>query len=431
MSTRRANPNAPLSQERYMSSLEFTELQGISGTAVAKRCALLLSPVKRQLLWFIQGMSLADGGLKKLVRELLKMFPERIVCPLRADIDWDSGIHEKITSEECLQLALGRWLWPEDREHPDVQSMEEFLINLCINPKLRIRLEQGELETSEFDIDLAGHEFHELDDQDFIDANLSYFRGTIGALVEYKRAHEERVRTEFCLTAIGQQVWKQVDAALKSRIMIVIDGLEGRGKTEAVRAWCNCHLGVARFISLKGTNTKTAHYREFSKAFGLGHGNSHKASQMQANVEEMLRVSQLMPVIDEAHFFFNQGPRMYTQPEMLDWIDTALCNPPLPVAPVTTPPKPFSKRPKPVAIRDKSHHILYAGKSGNQSRERAWPCISKSKTRIWKPESKNRCRPPAPPAPKRRCSGFSRHRKNRTAGCWRTGTPSIRKFGAA
>src|ERR1019366_5221385 len=147
MSTRRADPNAPLSQERYMSSPEFAELQGISGTAVAKRCALLVSPVKRQLLWFIQGMSLADGGLKKLVRELLKMFPERIVCPLRADIDWDSGIHEKITSE--------------DREHPDVQSMEEFLINLCVNPKLRIRLKQGELETSEFDTDLARHEFSE------------------------------------------------------------------------------------------------------------------------------------------------------------------------------------------------------------------------------------------------------------------------------
>jgi hypothetical protein len=28
---------------------------------------------------------------------------------------------------------------------------------------------------------------------------------------------------------------------------------------------------------------------------------------------------------------------MYTRPEMLDWIDTALCNPPLPVALVTTP----------------------------------------------------------------------------------------------
>ena len=36
MSTRRANPNAPLSQERYMSSPEFAELRAISGTAVAK-----------------------------------------------------------------------------------------------------------------------------------------------------------------------------------------------------------------------------------------------------------------------------------------------------------------------------------------------------------------------------------------------------------
>jgi hypothetical protein len=58
---------------------------------------------------------------------------------------------------------------------------------------------------------------------------------------------------------------------------------------------------------------------------------------MQAKVKEVLRVSQLMPVIDEAHYFFSQGPRMYTRPEMLDWIDTALCNPPLPVALITTP----------------------------------------------------------------------------------------------
>jgi predicted ATPase with chaperone activity len=65
-STRRADPNAPLSQERYMSSLEFADLRAISGTAVARRCALLASPAKRHLLWFIQAMSLAEGGLKKL-----------------------------------------------------------------------------------------------------------------------------------------------------------------------------------------------------------------------------------------------------------------------------------------------------------------------------------------------------------------------------
>jgi hypothetical protein len=51
----------------------------------------------------------------------------------------------------------------------------------------------------------------------------------------------------------------------------------------------------------------------------------------------VLRASHLMPVIDEAHYFFNQSPRMKARPEMLDWIDTALCNPPMPVALITTP----------------------------------------------------------------------------------------------
>ncbi|MGD0261480.1 MAG: ATP-binding protein [Verrucomicrobiota bacterium] len=119
--------------------------------------------------------------------------------------------------------------------------------------------------------------------------------------------------------------------------MIVVEGREGRGKTEAARAWCNCHLGVARFVNLIGTNTKTSHFTEFAKALGVGHGNSHKVSQMQAGVQDVLRTSQLMPMIDEAHFFFNQAPRMKTRPEMLDWIDTALCNPPMPVALITTP----------------------------------------------------------------------------------------------
>jgi hypothetical protein len=186
-------------------------------------------------------------------------------------------------------------------------------------------------------VDLAKDEFPDLEDREFHDANLDYFRDICGALVAYKRRYEEKVKADFCLTAIGRQIWKQLDDALKTRTMIVIDGREGRGKTEAVRAWCNCHLGEARFISLDGTSTKTTQFREFARALGVGHGYTRKVSEMQAGVKDVLRASHLMPVIDEAHFFFNQGPRMYTRPEMLDWIDTALCNPPLPVALVTTP----------------------------------------------------------------------------------------------
>jgi hypothetical protein len=44
-----------------------------------------------------------------------------------------------------------------------------------------------------------------------------------------------------------------------------------------------------------------------------------------------------MLVVDEAHFVFNQSRRMYSRPELVDWIDTAICNQGVPIALVTTP----------------------------------------------------------------------------------------------
>src|SRR5664280_3546481 len=78
MSTRRQETPGPLSQNRYMSSPEFAELHGVSGMAVSARAAILLHASKRNLIWFIQGLSLADGGLKRFARELVEMFPKRL-----------------------------------------------------------------------------------------------------------------------------------------------------------------------------------------------------------------------------------------------------------------------------------------------------------------------------------------------------------------
>ena len=362
MSTRRADPNAPLSQERYMSSPEFSELHGVNGMAVAKRCALLDSPLKQQLLWFIQGLSLLKGGCKTLAIELLKMFPERVGTHTMHKLGMEKGQRytgreageiegELDVSNDCTvdklrglpgdisDLLDAAW----DDSHlkaavnygPSVPwqnlhskcleaakaSLPDFLIELCINPALHFPA-LGESEEERWDAQIA---------------RVSYFQNIIGALFEYKRRYEEQVRAEFCHTAISRRMWKQFDDAAKTGTMIVIDGLEGRGKTEATAAWANCHLGLARSSSLKGITTKTAQFRALAQSFGVSHGNSRKASEMQASVEEVLRISGLMLIIDEAHHCFNQGPRMYTRPEMLDWIDTALCNPPLPVALITTP----------------------------------------------------------------------------------------------
>ena len=58
---------------------------------------------------------------------------------------------------------------------------------------------------------------------------------------------------------------------------------------------------------------------------------------MQARIEDVLKRSKLMLVLDEAHFLFNQSWRMCSRPELVDWIDTAICNQGVPIALITTP----------------------------------------------------------------------------------------------
>jgi len=373
MSTRHAKPNAPLSHMRYMSSPEFVESRAVSASAVAQRCALLISPAKRQLIWFVQGISVRDGGLKRLAGEILKAFPERLGTPEMHRIGTDPAKMVNWEIVRGVNLSLGVFdrsdAWDDDKPRRPVPmknllalcskvaisgceeerrssfdsralSLAEFLIDLCINPRLQIRVDGqsgAHAAADEVDAEKAMEEYPELRRHDFKDASVPYFRDIIGALIEYKRSYEERARKGFYLTAIGRQIWNQLDDALRTRSMVVLEGLEGRGKTEAVKAWCSCHLGCARFVSLKGTSTKTTQFRAIAGALGIGHGPNKKVSEMQAAVEDVLESSKLMLVIDEAHYFFNQGSRMYTRPEMLDWIDTALCNPPLPVALITTP----------------------------------------------------------------------------------------------
>jgi len=320
MSTRYQKTPGPLSQQRYMSSPEFAELHGVNGVAVSARAAVLLHAAKRNLIWFLQGLSIAEGGLKRVARELVEMFPKRLTT-------------------DGLNYAFGRPVRDEylGGYHSNVLSLEQFLVDLCINPRIHFALPWEDVDVSDIETDSAIEQNPELSRGDFKDANLFYFKDIIGALFEYQRRHEAKVREKFQLTAIGKKIWETLDYALASRGMVVLDGLEGRGKTEAAKAWCDLHLGQARFVSLKGITTKTIAFREIAKALGIASSYTRSATQMQERIEDVLKRSKIFLVLDEAHFLFNQSRRMYSRPELVDWIDTAICNQGVPIALVTTP----------------------------------------------------------------------------------------------
>lgn len=367
MTTRHKSFAGPAAQERYMSSNEFAELRGISGIAVAARAAVLVTAGKRDFIWWLQGQSLADGGLKRVARELLAMFPERIgtpemhhhkvragklypaelvddvvrtIFPLR---NWSENKHEPKPGEGliamCREVAINgdgessSYYYRENH----TPSIEEFLIDLCINPCRHFSEPGEQTDFSSIEVSSAIEENPDLQRRDFKKATLPYFHDVIGALFEYRARLNAKAREDFYLTAIGRQIWETLDFAIAHRNMVLLDGLEGRGKTEAVKAWCALHLGTARFVSLKGITSKTTAFRHIAKALGIASSYTRTATEMQARIEDVLSRSKLMLVLDEAHFVFNQSRRMYTRPELVDWIDTAICNEGVPIALVTTP----------------------------------------------------------------------------------------------
>jgi hypothetical protein len=373
-----------------MSSPEFAELRGVSGTAVAARAAIVDDPAIRRLLWFLQARSLEPGGLKQVAREILERHAARIGTPamhkfgmkpgqiykaeqvravrndlgggygypLRGEV-WSHSIYDRCYCDAAEQLAMAESEFAreqakkglaESQKHPTGYPVEKlleacqhtpedltaFLTDLCINPRLMFQ-KPGERPKERSNYEQRLESEFPTQRLEVKCAELFWFQDIIGALLDYQRREEEAAQAAFVLTAIGRKVWETLDFALKSRRMVLVEGWEGRGKSEAAKLWCRMHPGEARFVSLKGVSNKTTVFREIARALGIACSYKRKSTEMQARIEDVLQRSRLMLVFDEAHFFFNQSARVYTRPELIDWVDTALENQGVPVALITTP----------------------------------------------------------------------------------------------
>ncbi|HKS35936.1 MAG TPA: ATP-binding protein [Verrucomicrobiae bacterium] len=368
-STRHSHAGAALSQERYMSSPEFAELRGINGGAVAAKAATLLNPRKRSLLFFLQGMSLRPGGLNQFVKDFLALFSDRLGSPAmhRSGIKpgkvYSQTVVDQVINDlflvdidELLDSPEGSWgernrnKWRRDPKADRfleicrtraLQDLPDFITEICINPRLNFSAEgdeewmqERERESAEQLTNVAGGRF--------ISAAVPWFHDLIGALFEFQKRFEDNTREQFVMTTIAQEVFETLDFCLETGKPVAIVGNERIGKTTAIEAWCNLHLGEARFVSLSGLTNRTAVLRSIAKAVGLASSYTRKAMEMQARVEDFLQRSRLVLVIDEAHFLFSQSVRLYTRPELVDWVDTALYNHGVPFALCATPQ--FSQR---------------------------------------------------------------------------------------
>lgn len=311
-STRYAQAGSPLSHERYLSGPEFAELRGISGAAVSQRAALLESAEDRELIWFLQGLSSTPGALKQAAECVAAICPDGAKMPSEQNRDLEvqrnrlsrqaaiAARLRQVRGEDCCVSSVVEPKISISRRALESAEVLQFLEDFCINPKIRT---SGQL---------------------------------VEAIKSYKVQFEEAARLDFVLTANGRRMWDGLDRVRKTGRILLVNGREGFGKTESAKAWCRCHLGQARFVSLKGIANKTSAFREIAKALGVACGPTRKAVEMQDRIEDVLERSKLLLLIDEAHHAFIQSERSAKGPELIDWVVT-LQNQSVPIALVTTP----------------------------------------------------------------------------------------------
>ena len=352
-STRHVKAGGAPTQHGFASASEYAELRGVCGTIVAAKAELAGQSEKRSLLFFLQALSMRPGGFKRLAQDLVALFPERLGSPtmLAAGIQ-PGGCYDQETARQINQELIGRSeflgalvdmalsgtrgdlmmeLLNDNDESAyesshDVlyakcqklaQGLPEFLERLCVDPEIQIAL-PGEGLTSSATC-----------------AQVPYFQDLTGALLEYQRRTAEQARQNFVVTSIGKQVYDTLNFALGTQTMAVIEGDPRFGKSAAAEAWIAQHLGEARYVKLPGINSRTIFFRTLAKALGLPSTFNLSPSRMQARVEDFLQRSRLMLILDDAQFLWPQSQRIHSQPELLNWVTTALYNNGIPVALIT------------------------------------------------------------------------------------------------
>ena len=299
MPTRRAEENSPIAFEKYMSDPSYVARRAIPANVVAEKAAGYASPADRRLLFFVQALSMQAGGLNVAVEDLLVRFPE-------AKKAAQAGVVAMLPEQQqpyalyFAEESFERYEWPATLHH--------ILVQFCINPGLNL---------------------------DALRHPTVLGEGLLRILEQYRRTLIKEGKRRRIITSGGKVIESGLDRVLATGRMGVIEAPAGYGKSNSAQSWCAEHLGEARYASLSGITHRTGFFQVIGKALGLGMC-QQASSKLQAKIESLLATAKLMIVFDEAHYLWPQHRRSHSNPEFIDWVDTALVNQGVPVALICT-----------------------------------------------------------------------------------------------
>ena len=301
----------------------------------------------RQLVYFLQSLSQAEGGIEKVAADLLDAFPERIGTASMHRFGMKPGQVYSASQVRAIRREIDtgdnpRFRWPLRGDRKE-RGMEEFLNDFVevaqdTAPEC-YPVEDFTGHCQNAARGLAGHlEEFCLNPAVKMQAGWPwYFPALFESLREYQTVFVEKARSGTVVTEIGAQIYDTLDYALESQCLVFIEGLARMGKTFAAKAWCRERPGRARYVQVPSTNDDVGFFRAIAKALGLSCGSSWKTVQLRQRIEDVLQTCDLALVLDEAHYLWPVSDCRHAMPNRINWVMTALVNHGVPVALVTTP----------------------------------------------------------------------------------------------
>ena len=346
MPTRRQNTEAKVfRQDAFASSPEYD--RGILGNLLAARCQRLTDREEIALMWWLQSVSWAEGGLLAFARAFIESHLEEF-CPesfRRIGIDRSRvyGPEEirrirgplSVEMQQRLGLKGERMPKPWDLIDLPFESEEEAsghptaysgadLIEIFVPSSGEL---VGWIQNALVNPASAG-----------LKIGFGFFSEIYAALQAERAKRASETGSRLVETGVTRQVFEELDFALESKSFVLIEGREGIGKSEAARAWVAKRPGLAVYVALECGSDETTLYRAIARQIGTSCTYTRKAIEVRMRVQDALQPGQIMLVIDEAHFLWPQSERSErTAPRRLDWLRTALIDFGVPVALISTP----------------------------------------------------------------------------------------------
>jgi AAA domain len=242
-----------------------------------------------------------------MVRKIRDEMPLRFDLPLKGDIaeHWGNLFSERSEPAEIVTEpnAYDGSAFLEVARTASL-SLPDHLTRLCLDP----------------DIELANPSCSAHGGG----AGVWYFDDLVDALKRYLRHCADSGLEGLAITEISDQIYETLDFCYRQRRMVLIEGAAGIGKTLTVKAWCNRYPGLVRHVELPSSNDDRSFYAAIAEAVGVARGSAYNGQQIKLKVEEALRSSGLMLVLDEGQFAW---PQKYNRPQgvpvRMQWIKTA------------------------------------------------------------------------------------------------------------